>query len=200
MTDSNISLSAVVKLEATPPTTDVFSPESAKRAAAWVRKAAKGFPLLGGLDIGPGVVGELARALSSPVTDVLVTAWNKRAEILKYADPRQLGSEETHEVSLYDHEVKETVTPSVEVLLAGQSVVKFAFPCAVTLALHGAVLVIRAGKVMQLRLGDLKASWKLSARVEPGGALEVIAEDIADVRLRGTVRLGDGIRIPARGG
>lgn len=197
MTDSDITLSALLKLETTPPSDDVLSPKLAQRAAEWVRKTAKGIPHLAGLDLGAGVVRELVGALGSPVSDVLVTAWNKRVEIQKYSDSKQVRPDETHEVSLYDHEVKQTVTPTVQVLLASQPVVTFAFPCSVTIALHGAMLVVRGGRVTHLRLGDLKASWKLSARVDPGGTFDVIDQDVATVRLRGTLRLGEGIRIGA---
>jgi len=180
------------------PTADdsAVTPDMARTALAAVREAlahpSLSSAVLRVLDVGPGVLAELGRALAAPVSEIIVTAWNKRKEIQQYAATAQDAGNESHSVWLCEHELTETVKPVVEVRYAGGTIAKLEFVAEATLTFHGLILVIRRGRIMEVQLGSVSAGVSLSV----AGA-KLIAKDSRDYDFTGSVSLGEGIKIPA---
>lgn len=194
MRDSDIPLSVVFGVQAPSPGADGVNKETARRALDMVRNAIAHAPAAGAviraLDVGPGALADLARALGTPLSEIAVNAWNKRKEIAKYADPKAYPPDETHAVWLYEHELTETIMPTVRVRYAGMELIQLVFEGAAKLTFHSAVLIIRGGRITHVQLGDITAAVSLSVK----GA-ELVDKELKQWRVPGAVKLGDGIRI-----
>jgi hypothetical protein len=190
MPDADMPLSAVLELEETSAKDNTITRESVSGAVKLVEEVIREIPSLRLLDVGPDVVRELAASLRTPLSGIAITAWNKRDEIRKYADPSRYPPDQTNVVWLSEHQLKQTVKPSVEVRVGVVPLPKLVFTASVTLTLHGAKLVIRAGKITHVRLGDVTAATQLSA-----GKAELIKRNVKTWSLPGELALGDGVRI-----
>lgn len=192
MVDADITLSAVLGLEKT--TGDAFTRETVRDAVELVREVAREVPTLRFLDVAPDVVRVLAGALGVTVSGIVIAVWNKRSEIRKYADVSRYPPDEEHDVWLHEHEVRQTLKPSVQVRVAGLPLqgMKLVFTASVSLTLHGAILVIKGGRITHVRLGDVSASGQLSA-----GRAKLVRRELRKWSLPGSVALGEGIRIPS---
>jgi hypothetical protein len=192
MPDNDITVSAVLGLAPLSEKDNTFRRDSLDKAIASVRGVAKAVSVLGPWDIATSVVQELVRVLSTPVSQIAVNAWNKRTEMRKYGDPQAYPPDETHHVTLYEHEITQTIRPKVEVLITGLPPVPFVFPCSVVLTFSGAQLVIRGGKATHVELGKLTASWTLSLETA-GGTAHLIDKNLKTWTLPGRIPLGNGI-------
>jgi hypothetical protein len=194
MPDKDLTLGVVFGLEGPISDNGGRGRETMRQAVQWVREALRGHPALRALDVAPGVVRELGGALGVSLSGIAVSAWNKRKEIAKFGDPQQTPADETHEVWLVEHDIKQVIKPSVVVRLAGQEVGKLTFLFTATFTFDGAMLVIRGGKVTHVRLGDVSASWEFAAEL-PGGSANLLHKDLGKWSLPGHLKLGDGIPI-----
>ncbi|MEP7383719.1 MAG: hypothetical protein ABI910_18680, partial [Gemmatimonadota bacterium] len=61
----------------------------------------------------------VADALESRLSEILVTAWNQRKEIAKYADIAKYPPGKKQYVQLYQHPVKWTYSPFLEITVRG---------------------------------------------------------------------------------
>lgn len=94
----------------------------------------------------------IADAMRVRLVAVLASAWNKRAEIRKYADVEQYPAGQKRYVQLYEHPIKWTYRPSLEITVRG---VRFTVPLEVklTLKVDQAVLVIDGGHLLAIEPG-----------------------------------------------
>ena len=195
MPDADLPLSAVLELEETSGKDNTVTRESVSSTVKMVEEVIRDIPSLRLLGVAPDVVGALAAALGTPLSGIAITAWNKRSEVRKYADPTRYPPDESNVVWLSEHQVKQTLKPSVQVRLAGVPLPKLVFTASVTLTLHGAKLVIRGGKITHVRLGEVTAATQLSA-----GKAELVKRNVRTWSLPGELALGDGMPIGRKPG
>ena len=191
MIGTAIPLSAALGLEPLSDKDNTFMPGDVEKAKREVQTTLGDLPGLSRAQVAGGVVEALVGALRTPLTDVAVGAWNKRKEIRKYADPKAYPPDQTNEVLLTEHSVVQTLKPKVEVRMAGATVVTVPFKASVKLTLKGAGLVIRAGTITHVRLGDVTLKAELKS-----GEVELLKKESRKLALNARIRLGDGVRIP----
>jgi hypothetical protein len=127
-----------------------------------VAKAIQAFPALRLFNVAPGLGAELVRLLSVPLREIAATAWNKRAEIRKFSDATKYPPDQTNQVSLHEHEIKQTLNPTIEIQAEGLSpTVKLVFTVLTTLKLQSAILLIRGGCITHVQLGKLTVTAHL---------------------------------------
>ena len=163
---------------------------SLTEVAQRVRDAVQRMPTLRPLFAGPGIVMELTRALRTPLSAILVTAWNKREEIRKFADADRYPQHEAHEVWLHEHEVRETLKPTVEVRFGGVPLPKLVFQATLSAHLHGAILIIRDGCITHVKLGELTTTGDLAL-----GQASLISHELQKWSLPGMLKLGEGVKV-----
>ena len=141
------------------------------------------------------VVECVATALKTSIREIALSAWNKRAEVRKYADLTKYPAGQQHEVVLYEHPVKWTYKPYVEIRTsatpAPMAAPSLEIAIDVTLNFAQAVLVIDGGKIMSLKPGKVTAQG--SAKIGGAKLCEPIKKELGE--LPGTWPLGDGIPI-----
>ena len=185
MSDSDVLLSAAFGLEGAAPDAGA---ESLTDAAQRVRDAIQRVPTLRPLFAGPGIVMELTRALRAPLSAILVTAWNAREEIRKFGDAARFSVNEVHEVWLREHTVRETFKPTVDVRFGGVPLPKLVFHATLSAQVHGAVLLIRDGRITHVKLGEVTTTGDLALGQAP------ISHELRAWSLPGLLKLGDGLK------
>lgn len=154
-----------------------------------------GHLMLKPLNVVDSVQEALLSAFDTPVWQLAAGAWNKRDEIRKYADPVATPPDQINKVWLVEHKLSQSIHPVVEVRVPGVPIaVRLKFTVKVVLTFHGAVLVIRGGRITHVQLGDLTTKVSLAA-----GAAKLIERTVAKWPLPDQLTLGEGIRIPPPG-
>jgi len=100
--------------------------------------------------------------LDVPLPDVAVSAWSKYQLLEEYADARKHPPSETNLVPLATHVIRSVHHPSVQVLVGDRVVGTIKFEVAVELTVEGVLLGIRAGRIMEIRLGSCQAAGSVS--------------------------------------
>lgn len=170
---------------------NLITEDSAREFAEVVAEALKGPAALKPFQLQRRVQEELLRGFDTPVWQLAAQAWNKRDELRKYADPAQTPPDETHQVWLVEHKVRQAWHPVVEVRVAGLPVTRLKFTAALELKFRGAALVVRGGRITHVRLGEVSTRAAFSA-----GAAKLVERTVATWELPDEVSLGEGIRIP----
>lgn len=195
----DLPLSAVLGLDAGPIKDNTITTERVDAVGNWLTKAIRDVPELRLLDVVPGMVRELARALSTPVSEIGINLWNKRAEIQKYADTSDYPATEAHELELYEHELKQTVKPTIEVRVNGDRIASVTLTATASITVKAAKLVIRGGWITHVRLGDISGKAVLGVADPPALAkLKLHEVKSAPWKLDQELKLpGNGIQIPS---
>lgn len=151
----DLPLSAVLGLESGPNKDDTLTDERVNGVKAWLKDVVREIPgphLLGEV---PAMVRALAHALATPVSEIGLNLWNKRAEIQKYADDSANPPTETHIVELYEHDLKQTLKSRIDIRLDGKTLGSVTLKATATVTVKAAKLVIRGGYITHVRLGEL---------------------------------------------
>lgn len=195
---ADLSLSAVLGFEQVSGKEATMTTERVEGVVAWLRKVVKELPGLGLFDVAPGIVTELARVLSTPLSKVGIALWNQRKEIRKYADETQYPPTEVHVVELDKHELKQVLKPTVEIRLNGRPLTSVALKLSAIVTLKGVKLVIRGGWITHLRLGELNGKAVLEVtRPEILKELKLKEVQAQPWKLDREIALpGRGVRIP----
>jgi hypothetical protein len=196
MAEQGVPLSVALDLEHERGDATPFTSESVRLARDLVVDLVKETPALRVVDVSPAIVKEVAGALRTGAGEIFVNAWNKRDEIRKYADQERYGPPSTHSVWLYDHDVEQTITPTVQVRLDGVDIGDpIAFVVAAKLTIRGARVDIRDGRVMSFGLAGVAVSATVSARL-PAGKVKLLEFPEREWQLPAEIPLGKGIPIP----
>ena len=137
------------------------------------------------------LVGYLESALDSGVGTVLANAWNKRKEILKFADTSKYPEDKPNFVGLAPHDVKCEVVPRVRVSINSGPFKTFEFKFEGKFHIEGMELKIAGGRIMSLHSGQWWLEGKLTS-----GPVTVLERKSSKQRLPGSISFGDGIEIP----
>jgi hypothetical protein len=111
-----------------------------------------GIPLV---DVVAEVAESVADVLGTRVQDIAASAWNKRKEIVAYADVEKYPPGKPRRVTLYSHPIKWTYRPYVEVTVGKVKLPALDIVVDVTLTFDGAVLVIDGGRIMSISPGKV---------------------------------------------
>ncbi|MCC6770429.1 MAG: hypothetical protein IT360_04375 [Gemmatimonadaceae bacterium] len=153
-----------------------------------------------GAALGPGApaaitqaVACVADAFETRLSEIAVSAWNKRTEISKYADLQKYPAGQKRYVQLYEHPVKWRYRPYLEVSVKG---VTFTIDIVidVKLTIDQAVLVIDGGRVMAIEPGKVKA--EATAKIGAFSLCDPIKKELGE--LPGSISFGAGIPIEGK--
>ena len=121
---------------------------------------------------------------------ILTTAWNKRSDFAKYADPALSPPDKVNRVSLLPHKVKWKARPTVYVSVNHCPAKKLVFSFDVILDVQGAELKIQGGRFVGMRVGKTTVEGKLAY-----GEVELIRRKSREYVLPGELSFGAGIPI-----
>lgn len=139
------------------------------------------------------VMGSLEQAMDVPIVqEILIKVWNEGGLFQKYLDPDAYPAEETIEVTLVKHGIASIHHPYVEIRLGEASAQRINFEVTLALQLHGAVVELKGGKILKVRMGACFAAGEV--KVE---GFRVFARQSSPVKLPGEVSFEDGITIAA---
>ena len=140
------------------------------------------------------VAEKASDVLNLNVVNVLMDAWNKYAEIAKYADREKYGPEESILVPLAEHTVKSKHHPYVEILLHDAAVGRVEFDLDFSLTLEGFVLKIQDGMIREIKTGSAKGEGSLTL-----ASATLLKRELQPLHFPGHIPLGHGIRLRGRG-
>lgn len=113
----------------------------------------------------PAVVAAVMNAtddlLSVNVAEVLVAAWTAQGIVRQYADPNNHPPNETLVVPLVTHTIESVHKPYVELLIGDQSLGRVDFEIDLEVTLEGALLTIRDGKIVEVRVGSCEGKGRI---------------------------------------
>lgn len=136
------------------------------------------------------VSGALPDLLDIGVDDILVGAWKKGTELRKYADPEQTPPGDTLLVEMVDHTVSSTHRPHLDVYVDEQKIARVDFEVSVSVAIEGAVLKIRGGRIHEARTGTLRATGAIKCEGQP-----IIEKESRVFELPGKIELEEPMEI-----
>jgi hypothetical protein len=102
------------------------------------------------------IVKQLSELLKMDVYAILLCAWNKYGEILKYSDSKKYPHEETFVVPLAEHTVISEHEPSLQLTLNKMPLGEIELDVRLALHLKGVLLNIKEGRIMAVTLGSCK--------------------------------------------
>lgn len=129
--------------------------------------------------------------LDVSLEDILIGAWTKMISLQQFAVGEKLTSNKTHTLLLSEHKVTSRHSPSIELSVYDKKVAEVPFDIMLTLIVAKTKLMIKHGRIMEVRISGCQAMGKLSCQ----GRL-VLEKKSAELELHSAIKLGDGIEIP----
>jgi hypothetical protein len=190
----NVTLHQLLALSAGSMPQDVQTKLEASGALAPVREAlaqkAKG---LSCEVISAKIIEALAELWNINLADIFLGAWNKFQELHKYRDKNRYPANETYLVHLVEHTIKSEHRPYIAVLINGVELPgKIEFAISLTLAVKGAALKIRDGKIKEILPGSCQGKGTLAC-----GEFVLWEQGTQEFTLPASISLGEGISITA---
>jgi len=137
-----------------------------------------------------GVLKGAQALMNIKLEDILVPAWNKYLPLRKYRDKKKYPPDKTVLVPLVEHTVKSEHRPYIEVLINDKPVGRINFSIIIALVLKGLILVVRDGRIREIKTGECSAKGKVTCE-----EILIIEKTSETVPLPGTINLGEGIPI-----
>lgn len=131
------------------------------------------------------------RLLDVPLMDIMLGAWTKIAAIQEYAIGDKLISEKTHNFILTEHKVTSKHSPKIELHVHDSKVTEVVVEIALTLIIAKTNLMIKKGRILEVRISGCKAMGKLSCHGQT-----LLEQESTELEFPGRIQLGDGIVIP----
>lgn len=136
------------------------------------------------------LIMKLCEALDIEIGHILVWGWRKRGEIIQYRD-KQNPPGGFHRVPLLEHTLVSRHSPTLQPIIEGVPLpVKLRFDITLKLKLQGAILVIRDGKIMEIKPGLCSGS----GTIEYTG-FTILEKKTAPIGLPGAIAFKQGIPI-----
>ena len=135
------------------------------------------------------LVTRLHKALDIDIGSILVWGWRKREEIIEYRD-KENPLEGSHEVELVKNTVVSKHSPTFRPIVNGLPLGKLKFDIVLKLTTNGGILIIRDGRVMEVRTGTCIGSGS----IEYAG-VAFIEKETAPFSLPGSITFKQGILI-----
>lgn len=132
-------------------------------------------------------VGDL---LNISVIDIILKAWNKYRELLKYTDKEKYPPDMSVLVPLAEHTIKSEHKPYLEILINEKPAGKIDFNINISLTLKGMILKIQDGKIKEIKTGSCKG--KGNVKLED---FVIMERETDSISLPGSINLGEGVAI-----
>jgi hypothetical protein len=142
---------------------------------------------------GKTIVDAIPALLRLDVGRLLAGAWKKCAELQKYGDPKAYPPDETVLVELAEHTIRSSHRPHVDVMVGESRVQRIDFDLELTLAIKGAVLTVRDGKIRAVSVGSCKGGGELSYK-----GCSILKRASRDVPLPGKFEFEEPVTIPGK--
>jgi hypothetical protein len=159
-----------------------------KEIKAAIRRELKGF------QVPPSfyemLIRQLADGLDVGIGDILVGAWRKRQEIIRYRDTEKYPPDQTNVVPLIEHTVTSKHSPTIQPVINNVPLKKIKFDIVLKLKLKGVMLKIRGGKIMEILVGSCTGSGS----IEYAG-YAVLKKETQPFNLPASMKLEDGVAI-----
>jgi hypothetical protein len=126
---------------------------------------------------------QVDKLLDMDLLELLVSAWVKHRELSALANKEGEGEL----VESVEHRLSSVHEPKVELLLDGKCVFVLPLKIALELEFRGVQLLLRGGRVREVRLGELQGT----GRLEIAGQ-EVVQRSLGEITLPGVLRLDPG--------
>lgn len=136
------------------------------------------------------IVNRIADLLDVGIVEIAVGAWNKYRALRKYADRKRYPPNETFLVPLVTHTIKSTHHPYIELLMDGKPIGRIDFSIDLELTLEGAILKIRDGRIVEIRVGSAKGEGRLKCE-----EFVLFERGTGPLELPGSIVLPEGIPI-----
>ena len=127
---------------------------------------------------------QVDKLLDMDVLELFVSAWLKHREFAALANKEGEGQL----VELIDHAMSSVHEPKVEIMLDAKRVFVLPLKIVLELEFRGVQLMLRGGRVREVRLGELEGKGKLEIAGQ-----EVTKQALGEVKLPGVLRLDPGI-------
>ena len=126
--------------------------------------------------------------LDTPLTDVIGGAWGKWRDLQRYA---MAPPDETHEVTLHEHEIALSRKPSIDLLLDGAPTgLNLQFELKIALTISGALLKVQGGRIIGADLGTVRGGGSFSC-----GKVTLAKRETSQVQVPGTIAFNPGISV-----
>lgn len=136
------------------------------------------------------VVGGAHSLLNIRIEDILLLTWKKCLSLREYLDKEKYPPEKTSLVPIAEHTIRSEHHPYIEFMINEQPAGKITFCITVSLLAKGMILVIRDGRIWEIKTGECSARGTITCEGIP------IAEKSSEVvPLPGAIRFSEGVSI-----
>jgi hypothetical protein len=100
------------------------------------------------------VVRQIGDLLDIELSTVIVGAWCKRQEIVKYRDTKKYSPGDVHLVPLLKHTITSTHSPTIQPIINNVPLPKIKFDVVLKLKMKGMILKIRDARIREILVGS----------------------------------------------
>ena len=136
------------------------------------------------------IINKIEDLLDVRLEDILMGAWNKYRDLLKYCDQEKYPPNETILVHLVEHPIISEHNPYLAVLVNDVEVARVEFTINLALYVKGAVLKIKGGKIMEILPGECQGKGTLAC-----GKFVLLKQETKSFAMPYSIKLGDGVPI-----
>jgi hypothetical protein len=102
------------------------------------------------------LIRQVSDLLDINILEILAGGWGKYSEFLEYLDKEKYPPDETSFVPLIEHKLISNHSPSLQPIINGKSLGKIEFDVNLEFFLKGAILKIRDGKIVGVKIGTVE--------------------------------------------
>ncbi len=164
--------------------------EASKRALRQSQEISRGGASLRGAQAAAtdAILDAAKSMLDSPLVNVLGGAWGKWRDLQRYA---MAPADETHEVTLHEHEIALSRKPSVDLLIDGAPTgLQLQFELKLALTISGAILKVQGGHIVSADFGNVRGGGSFSC-----GKVTLAKRETSPVQIPGNVAFNPGVAI-----
>lgn len=133
------------------------------------------------------IIKNIGDLLNIGIPNIMVLAWNKYGELLKYTDKEKYPPDVSVLVPLAEHTIKSGHKPSIEILINDKPVGKIDFDINIALTLKGFILKIQDGKIKEIKTGTCKGKGTIKCE-----DFVILEKETESFPLPGSINLGEG--------
>lgn len=189
MTDDSPTIAAIFRL--TSSSDDALAKlEATKRLLSLRKQLPSHLPAAFWPTVLAQIGARVREALDIPLSTVLASAWHEYGAFFKYRDPVRYPANEDILISLAEHTITTTLTPSIGIVVNDQPAGSIKLEVALEIELKGGIATLRAQRIRSLRLG----SGRVTGRVRCEG-VEILERESEPYTIPGELNFPEGIPI-----
>ena len=132
-----------------------------------------------------------ARLLDISLIDIMLGAWTKMSALQEFATDENLKSTKPHKFQLSEHKITSNHSPKIELFVYDKKVAEVTVDITLTLVIAKVNLMIKLGRIMEIRIDSCQAMGKISCRGQ-----KIFEKKSTELNISSSIKLGDGIEIP----